>query len=120
MSHNKDASVLHNKAATEHEASAKHHRKAAECHDQNNVSDAKGSSKNAMDCCNTAHKYSTTACDWSSRTVCYLESYDLETRYTSLFKRFENERLGDLVLAPASQSTYRGCADLKLSFKCKT
>jgi hypothetical protein len=67
MSHNIDASVLHKKAATEHEAAAKHHHKAAECHDQKKVSDAKGSSKSAMDCCNTAQKHSTTACECSAK-----------------------------------------------------
>lgn len=67
MSHNVDASVLHKKAATEHEAAARQHHKAAECRDQNKVSDAKGSSKSAMDCCNTAQKHSTTACECSAR-----------------------------------------------------
>lgn len=48
MSHNVDARSLHKKAATEHEAAVKHHHKAAQCHDQNKVSDAKGSSKSAI------------------------------------------------------------------------
>jgi hypothetical protein len=31
------------------------------------MSDAKGSSKSAMDCCNTAQKHSTTACECSAK-----------------------------------------------------
>ncbi len=57
-----NASGLHTQAALDHEAAAKHHHKAAECHDQNKVGDAKASSKSAMGCCNSAHKSSATAC----------------------------------------------------------
>ena len=67
MSNTNEASGLHKKAASDHEAAAKHHRKAAECHDQNKLSDAKGSSKSAMDCCNTAQKNSATACESSAK-----------------------------------------------------
>jgi len=67
MSKTNEASGLHKQAASDHEAAAKHHRKAAECHDQNKLSDAKGSSKSAMDCCNTAHKSSATACECSAK-----------------------------------------------------
>ena len=67
MSDIKEASGLHKQAASDHEAAAKHHRKAAECHDQNKLSDAKGSSKSAMDCCNTAQKNSATACESSAK-----------------------------------------------------
>ncbi len=56
MTQTNEASTLHKKAASDHEAAAKHHHKAAECHDHNKTSDAKASSKSAMDCCNTAQK----------------------------------------------------------------
>ena len=67
MSTTNEASGLHIQAASDHEEAAKHHRKAAECHDQNKLSDAKGSSKTAMDCCNTAQKRSTAACGCSAK-----------------------------------------------------
>ena len=67
MPNTKEASGLHKQAASDHEAAAKHHRKAAECHDQNKLSDAKSSSKSAMDCCNTAHKSSATACERTAK-----------------------------------------------------
>ncbi len=67
MSDTNEASRLHKQAASEHEATAKHHHKAAECHDQNKLSDAKGSSKSAMDCCNTAQKRTATACGCSAK-----------------------------------------------------
>lgn len=67
MSNTNEASGLHKQAASDHEAAAKHHRKAAECHDQNKLSDAKSSSKSAMDCCNTAQKHSATACGCSAK-----------------------------------------------------
>jgi hypothetical protein len=67
MSDIKQASGFHKQAASDHEAAAKHHLKAAECHDQNKSSDAKGSSKSAMECCNTAQKTSKTACDCSAQ-----------------------------------------------------
>ena len=67
MSNTNKASDLHNQAASDHETTAKHHRKAAECHDQNKISDAKGSSKSAMDACNTAQKHSATACESSAK-----------------------------------------------------
>ena len=67
MLNNKESSGLHKQAASDHEAAAKHHRKAAECHDQTKVSDAKGSSKSAMDCCNTAQKSSAKACECSAK-----------------------------------------------------
>ena len=67
MSQNIDASVLHNKAASDHEAAAKHHHQAAACHDQNKVSDAKTSSKSAMDCCNSAQKQTKAACGCSAK-----------------------------------------------------
>jgi hypothetical protein len=63
MSNTNEASGLHKQVATDHEAAVKHDRKAAECHDQNKLSDAKGNSKSAMDCCNTAQKHSVTACE---------------------------------------------------------
>jgi hypothetical protein len=67
MSNTNQASGLHKHAASEHEATAKHHRKAAECHDQNKLSDAKASSKSAMECCHTAQKHSATACESSAK-----------------------------------------------------
>lgn len=67
MSNNNEAVGLHKQAAVDHEEAAKHHRKAAECHDQNKVSDARGSSKSAMECCNKAQKQSTTACASSTK-----------------------------------------------------
>jgi hypothetical protein len=67
MSNIKEASGLHKQAAIDHEEAAKHHRKAAECHDQNKLSDAKASSKSAMDSCNKAQKHSATACECSAK-----------------------------------------------------
>ena len=67
MSNIKEASSLHKQAAIDHEEAAKHHRKAAECHDQNKLSDAKASSKSAMDSCNKAQKHSATACESSAK-----------------------------------------------------
>jgi hypothetical protein len=67
MSNTKEASGLHKQAASDHEEAAKHHRKAAECHDQNKLSDAKVSSKSAMDCCNKAQKHSATVCECSAK-----------------------------------------------------
>lgn len=67
MTETNEASVLHKKAASDHEAAAKHHHKAAEYHDNNKLSDAKISSKSAMDCCNTAQKNTKAACDYSDK-----------------------------------------------------
>ena len=67
MPNTNQASGLHKLAAGEHEVAAKHHRKAAECHDQNKLSDAKASSKSAMDSCNKAQKHSATACECSAK-----------------------------------------------------
>ena len=55
MSNLNTASGLHKQAAADHQETAKSHLKAAECHDKNNLSDAKDSSKSAMGCCNSAH-----------------------------------------------------------------
>jgi hypothetical protein len=66
MLSNEESSSLHEQAASEHEEAAKHHHKAAECHSQNKVSDAKGSSKSAMECCNKAQTHSATACENSA------------------------------------------------------
>ena len=67
MSTTNTASGLQKQAAVDHESAAKHHYKAAESHDHNKVSDAKGNSKNAMDCSNTAHKHSAQACEMSAK-----------------------------------------------------
>lgn len=67
MTQTNEASTLHKQAASDHEAAAKHHHEAAECHDHNNMSDAKSSSKSAMDCCNTAQKNTKAACDCSDK-----------------------------------------------------
>jgi hypothetical protein len=67
MSNINEASGLHKQAAIDHEAAAKHHRKAAECHDHHKESDAKDSSRSAMDCCNKAQKHSATACECSAK-----------------------------------------------------
>lgn len=67
MSSSDEASSLHTQAATEHEATAQHHRKAAACHDQSKLADAKGSAKSAMECCNTAQKKTAAACACSSK-----------------------------------------------------
>lgn len=67
MTQTNEASTLHKKAASDHEAAAKHHLKAAECHDQNKMSDAKISSKSALDCCNTAQKNTIAAHDCSDK-----------------------------------------------------
>lgn len=44
MSNTYEASGLQKQAASDHEEAAMHHRKAAECRDQNKLNDAKGSS----------------------------------------------------------------------------
>ena len=67
MPNTNEASGLHKHAANEHEAAAQHHRHAAEFHDHNKLSEAKVSSKSAMDCCNTAQKHSETACGCSAK-----------------------------------------------------
>jgi hypothetical protein len=67
MLNTKDASGLHKQAASAHEEAAKQHAHAASCHDQNKISDAKDSSKNAMECCNTAQKQSVAACGCSAK-----------------------------------------------------
>ena len=67
MTQANEASTLHKQAAGDHEAAAKHHHMAAESHDHNKVSDAKTSSKSAMDCCNTAQKNTKAACDSSNK-----------------------------------------------------
>jgi hypothetical protein len=67
MSSTNVASGLHKQAAIDHEAAAQHHRKAAECHDRNKLSEAKGSSRSAMECCHSAQKHSETACECSAK-----------------------------------------------------
>jgi hypothetical protein len=67
MPNTNEASFLHKKAASDHHEAAKHHLKAADCHDHNKVGDAKSSSKTAMDCCNTAQKNTKAACDCSAK-----------------------------------------------------
>ena len=66
MLNTNEASGLHKQAAIDHEAAARHHCKAAECHDHNKPSDARNSSRSAMDCCNKAQKHSATACECSA------------------------------------------------------
>ena len=67
MVNNKECSGLHKQAANDHEEAAKHHHKAAECHDQSKLSDAKVSSRSAMDSCNKAQKHSATAYENSAK-----------------------------------------------------
>jgi hypothetical protein len=67
MSNTNEASGLHTQAASAHEEAAKQHHHAASCHDQNKMSDAKDSSKSAMECCNTAQKQSIAACGCSAK-----------------------------------------------------
>lgn len=64
---NTTSSAAHKQAASEHEACAKHHLKAAECHDKNKLDEAGASSKSAMKCCENASKYSATACESSTK-----------------------------------------------------
>ena len=64
---NATASAAHKQAASEHQACADHHSKAAACHDSNKVDEAKASSESAMGCCNTATKSSVTACECSAQ-----------------------------------------------------
>jgi hypothetical protein len=61
-----NAGALHKKAASEHEAVAKHHLKAAECHDQNKLNEADKCSKSAMEGSTMAHKHSADACQHST------------------------------------------------------
>jgi hypothetical protein len=67
MSSTTTPSGLHTQAASDHEAAAQHHRKAAECYDHNKLSEAQHSSKSAMECCNPAQKTTATACESSSK-----------------------------------------------------
>lgn len=67
MSDINEASKLHTQAAKDHDATAKLHRNAADCHNQNKMADAKDSSKSAMECCNTAQKNSAAACGCSAK-----------------------------------------------------
>jgi hypothetical protein len=67
MSNTNEASGLHKQAATDHEEAAKYHHTAADCHDKNKLSDAKVSSKSAMDCSIKAQKHSATACESSAK-----------------------------------------------------
>lgn len=67
MSDNHEACALHKQAAVDHQEAAKHHMKAAECHEQNKLSDAKGSSKSAMECCDKAQMQSKSACACSAK-----------------------------------------------------
>jgi hypothetical protein len=67
MIHTNEASALHKQAASDHQAAAMHHNKAADCHDQNKLSEAKTSSKSAMDCCNTAQEKTKSACACSAK-----------------------------------------------------
>lgn len=62
-----DASALHKQAAEDHQAAAEYHEKAAHCHAENQMDDAKASSKMAMQCCNTAQKNTQAACDCSAK-----------------------------------------------------
>ncbi len=45
------ASTAHKQAASEHQACAEHHTKAAACHDNSKPDEAKASSEHAMKCC---------------------------------------------------------------------
>lgn len=67
MSNTNEASGLHMQAAADHEAAAVQHHKAANCHDQNKLSDAKDSSNKAMGCCKTATQSSERACGCSEK-----------------------------------------------------
>lgn len=64
---NTTASAAHKQAASEHQACAEHHSKAAACHDSNKMNEAKASSESAMSCCDTASKNSVTACECSAQ-----------------------------------------------------
>ncbi len=64
---NATASAAHKQAASEHQACADHHNKAAASHDGNKVDEAKASSKSAMSCCKTASKVSEKACGCSAK-----------------------------------------------------
>ncbi len=64
---NTTASAAHKEAAAQHTACAEHHAKAASCHDDRKIDEAKASSKSAMACCNTASKQTTTACGCSAK-----------------------------------------------------
>ncbi|NOT14638.1 MAG: hypothetical protein HOP21_03465 [Methylotenera sp.] len=48
MSDINEASKLHTQAADDHEATAKHHRSAANCHDKNMTSNAKDIAKKGV------------------------------------------------------------------------
>ena len=64
---NTTASAAHKEAAAEHTACAHHHMKAASCHDDHKIDEARVSSKSAMSCCDTASKKSSAACGCSAK-----------------------------------------------------
>jgi hypothetical protein len=66
MSNTISASGLHKQAATDHQAAADHHKKAAESHAKDEIPEAKKHAISAMDCCDTAHRSTTTACHKSA------------------------------------------------------
>jgi hypothetical protein len=61
------ASAAHKEAATLHLACADEHTKAAACHDENKVDDAKGCCTNALKASDAAHQKSVKACECSSK-----------------------------------------------------
>jgi hypothetical protein len=67
MTNTANPSTLHKQAASEHEAAAKHHLKAAAGHDQNKAHEADVSAKSAMECSTAAHKHTTSACEQSAK-----------------------------------------------------
>ncbi|MFN5542022.1 MAG: hypothetical protein ACK45Y_14240 [Betaproteobacteria bacterium] len=69
MSSSNESSGLHKIAATDHQAAAEQHLKAAAFHDENKSSEAQGCAKRAMDSCNTAQKKSATACESTAKKL---------------------------------------------------
>ena len=67
MSSNTETSGLHKQAASDHSEAAKNHLQAADCLDQNQLSNAKEKAKSAMHCCSLAQKSSTAACKGMSK-----------------------------------------------------
>lgn len=59
---NTTAINAHKAAADEHRACAEHQSKAAACHENGKLEDAKECASNAMSCCDTTNTKSASAC----------------------------------------------------------
>ncbi len=67
MSNTSEASGLHQQAANDHDAAATYHRKAADAHERNQMKDAKGSARAAIELSGSAHVKSKAAHELSCK-----------------------------------------------------